>query len=49
MRKPAFPPGPSRWQADVKTGMMPDIAFNFSASSTTEFARVDALNWHIYA
>ena len=38
---------PSRWGANVQTGMIKSIALNFSGGSA-EFARIDALKWHIY-
>eukprot|EP01051_Picozoa_sp_SAG22_P015612 SAG22_NODE_2067_length_3057_cov_2.417174_2_plen_499_part_00 len=44
---------PGRYSANVRTGMMPDVSFNFTgpavaAAAATEFARVDAFNWLIY-
>ena len=39
--------GASRYSADTRTGMMPDISFNFSGDAA-EFARIDSFQWQIY-
>ena len=51
--------GPGRYSANQRTGMMPDVTFNFTGpaaddgggpalGAATEFARVDAFQWLIY-
>ena len=35
---------PGRFGANIKTGMMPHLLFNFTGGTSTEFARVDAFH-----
>lgn len=39
--------GVSQFDADINTGKIPDLAFNFTGPAT-EFARVDAFNWQVF-